>query len=126
MARPRRYACEPFPLQAVCLEHWLNHTVGNIVEVECPANGIREHPPACNLRLNGIEDASQRFNYRHNSGLVLIIVCLGFLIEMSPPHRTSDIENIPVVVLPPLSPEFALPKLLPAHSIFSTATLEQY
>src|SRR5579864_97434 len=99
-----------FPLQTVCPEHWFNHPVGKIVEVECPANGIREHPATCNFRLNGIEDASQRFNYRHNSGLVLILVRLGFLIEMSPPHRASDIENIPVVVLPPLPPEFALSK----------------
>src|SRR6185312_8557640 len=37
-------------------------------------------------------------------------MCLGLIIEMIPPHRASDVENIPSIILPPLSSDFALSK----------------
>jgi hypothetical protein len=37
-------------------------------------------------------------------------MCLGLVIEMSPPHRASDVENVPTVIFPPLSSDFALSK----------------
>src|SRR5205814_5136065 len=103
--------CVPaFPLQAVCFEHWLDYPVGEIVEIECSSNRVREHPATRNLRLDGIEDGSQRFDYRHNSGVVIIFMCLRLMIEVSPPYRPSDSEHITIVIFPPLSSDFALPQ----------------
>jgi hypothetical protein len=96
------------PLQPVCLENGLDHTVGKVIQIQRPAYRIRKHPAGCILGLDGIEHKSKRLDDRNYAGVIVILVGLGLLFKVSPPDRTADVQNVPIVVFPPLPSNFAL------------------
>src|ERR1700728_1489498 len=96
------------PLQPVCLENGLDHTVGKVVQIQRPAYRIRKHPTGRILGLDGIEHKSKRLDDRNYAGVIVILVGLGLVFKMSPPDRTADAQNGPIVVVPPLTWNFAL------------------
>ena len=53
--------CVPaFPLQTVGLEDGLDHTVGEVVQIQRPANPIWEHPAGSVLWLDGVDARQMR------------------------------------------------------------------
>ncbi len=97
-----------FSLQPVCLEHGLDHTVGEVVQIERPANRIREHPAGGILGLDGIEHEPKGLDDWNDTGVFIVLMGFGLILKMSPPHRASDVKNVPVVVFPPLPSNLAL------------------
>jgi hypothetical protein len=76
-----------FSRQTVCLEHWLNHTISEVVQIQRPANRVGEHPSTRKFRLDRIEHSPKRLDDWHDTGVIVILVGLGLLFHVSPPDR---------------------------------------
>src|SRR3984893_1183316 len=62
-------------VQSVCLENGLDDTVGEVVQIQRPANRIREHPARSILWLDGVEHDPKRLDDRNDPGVFLNSVC---------------------------------------------------
>jgi hypothetical protein len=79
------------PRQTVCPEHGLDHTVGEVVQIKCPANRIWEHPARSTLRLDRVKQEPQRLDDRNDAEVFIILV--GFGKEMREATRITKIER---------------------------------
>ena len=46
-------------------------------------------------------------DYWYDAGVVLVLVCLRVL-DLSPPHGTSNIQDVALVIFPPLASDLSL------------------
>jgi len=68
-----------FPLQPICLENGFDHAVSEVVQIQRPANRIREQPPRSILRLDRVEQEPKRLDDRNDAG-VFVILATSFVI----------------------------------------------
>jgi hypothetical protein len=89
------------PLQSACLERGLDHTVSEVIQIQRPANRIGEHPARVILGLDGAEHEPKRCDDRYDAGVFFILVGLGLVLQVSPPDRAPDVDDVPIVVFSP-------------------------